>query len=413
MLEEDDINTNKQFRVYEESGKHLRLSVDEAIARNLNTWQGWKCSSGVRALYIDFDGNLWICNTASSKVYRFNYEIWETLKASKRPKIMTDSWVSECEKLSSDYRKSKGAYKKIFPNTPESKQQYPGFLGNIYDGYDLPTEWFVCPWETCGCGADVILSKAKTESHKNLLAVTNHSWKGRDRTLHNAVNEIAESVAVEMNFQIPYQILWDIGRRCNYDCSYCWASVHNRTDDHKDYNLIIKTIDNLISKWAKYNTIRWNFGGGEPTLHPKFLDILKYLKDNNQWAMVTSNGTRDHKYWAKAIENLNSVNLSAHFDGLLTDKEEDRFVRNIETICEHFDMHNDDHWLEIKIMAPPQYIDRALKLKEKIKALGILDVFGANNRIKGFLSLVPIRSLGDSGVLVEYTPEQLEIFKHQ
>jgi pyruvate-formate lyase-activating enzyme len=161
------------------------------------------------------------------------------------------------------------------------------------------------------------------------------------------------------------------------------------------------------------SSIRWNFGGGEPTLHPQFLNFLKYLKDKNQWIMLTSNGTRDHKYWAEAVKYLNSINLSAHFDGLLGDKDEDRFVRNIDVICKYFDQHDDDHWLEIKLMAPPQYIDRALKLRDKIKSLGTLDKPGANGRIKGILSLVPIRSLGDSGTLVEYTDEQLNLFKDQ
>jgi organic radical activating enzyme len=293
------------------------------------------------------------------------------------------------------------------------KEKYFGFLGNIYSDYDLPTEWVLCPWKSCGCGADVILSKSKTNKHKELLQVTNYSWEGKERTLKDITDKITEPVAVEMNFSIPYQILWDIGRRCNYDCHYCWPAVHNRTDSHKDYNLIINTIDNLVTNWANDDKIRWNFGGGEPTLHPRFLDILKHLSNKNQWVMVTTNGTRDHKYWKEAAQYINSVNFSAHFDGLISDKEENRFVKNIETVCEHFNIHNDDHWAEVKIMSPPKYIDRAIKLKEKINGMGLLNKIGANNRINGYVSLVPIRSLGNSGELVEYTPEQLEIFKHQ
>ena len=39
----------------------------------------------------------------------------------------------------------------------------------------------------------------------------------KENTLKDVVDSIDEPVAVEMNFPIPYQILWDIGRRCNYD----------------------------------------------------------------------------------------------------------------------------------------------------------------------------------------------------
>lgn len=409
----DDVNTNKQLRIYDKSEKYIRLSVDETIARGLNKWQAWQCSAGVRALYIDFDGNLWICNTASSKLDRFNDPGWKEVLIKNSPQIITEEWWPIKHAMGLEYRKTKEAFKKILDNTEENKKLYPGFLGNIFEGYELPKSWFKCPWESCGCGADVIVSKAKSTMYKTVLSVTNNDWEGKESTLADVVKTISDPVAVEMNFPIPYQILWDIGRRCNYDCSYCWTSVHNRSDDHKDFNLLKETADDLIDNWAMGSSIRWNFGGGEPTLHPKFLNFLKHLKNKNQWIMITSNGTRDHKYWAEAVKYLNSINLSAHFDGLLDDKDEDRFVRNIDAICKHFDEHDDDHWLEIKLMAPPEYIERALKLKDKIKALGTLDRPGANGRIKGILSLVPIRSLGDSGTLVEYTDEQLDFFKNQ
>ena len=409
----DDINTNKQLRFYDSTEKYIRLSVDETIARSLNQWQGWQCSAGVRALYIDFDGNLWICNTASSKLDRFNDDGWKEVLFKNSPEEITEAWWPIKNAMGLEYRKTKEAFKKILDNTEENKKLYPGFLGNIFEGYELPKSWFKCAWESCGCGADVIVSKAKSTMYKTVLSVTNNNWEGKESTLADVVEIITDPVAVEMNFPIPYQILWDIGRRCNYDCSYCWTSVHNRDDDHKDFDLMKKTADNLIDNWAMSNSIRWNFGGGEPTLHPQFLNFLKYLKDKNQWIMLTSNGTRDHKYWAEAVKYLNSINLSAHFDGLLDDKDEDRFVRNVDVICKYFDEHDDDHWLEIKLMAPPRYIDRALKLRDKIKSLGTLDKPGANGRIKGILSLVPIRSLGDSGILVNYTEEQLNLFKNQ
>lgn len=409
----DDINTNKQFRIYDSAAKYIRLSVDETIARDLNKWKDWSCSAGVRGLYIDFDGNIWICNTASSKLDRFNFTEWRTILSQHKPENPTAEWWPIQNKLGLDYRKTKDAFKKILPNTDESKTKYPGFLGNIFDGYSLPSEWFKCAWNSCGCGADVILSKIKSPEYKPLISVSNEGYAGKEKTLGNMVDTITDSVAVEMNFPIPRQILWDLGRRCNYDCSYCWTSVHNRTDDHKDFGLLVKTADDLIDNWAHGESIRWNFGGGEPTLHPDFLKFMAHLSARKQWTMVTTNGTRDHKYWAQAAEHLNSINLSAHFDGLTTEKEEDRFVRNIAAICKHHDEHNDDHWLEIKIMSPPEHFDRAVNLKNKIIALDTLNKNGANGRIKGVVSMVPIRGLGDSGKIVEYTPEQLSILGNQ
>jgi sulfatase maturation enzyme AslB (radical SAM superfamily) len=412
----DDVNTNKQFRIYDATKKFTRLSVDETIAQGYTKWKDWSCSAGVRSLYIDYDGNIWMCNASSGyQTDNFNYANWVKFSSESKSNFTTDpEWEKAKPMYVKQFRKREDAYNnKMLPNTEETKNSKIGYLGNIAEGFTINTNWVKCPWDKCNCGADVILSKAKTESFRSMLAVTDHGYIGKENTQHNYVESIAESVAVEMNFPIPYQVLWDLGRLCNYDCSYCWPNVHNRHEQHKNYNDLINTCNKVIDDWSHGETIRWNFGGGEPTLHPQFLDMLQYLKSRNQWTMVTSNGTRDHKYWSIAAENLNSVNLSAHFDGLKDEKDEDRFVRNVEVICKHFDEHNDDHWLEVKLMAPPQYIDRALKLRDKIAALGTLDKPGANNRIKGVLSLVPIRSLGDSGALVQYTDEQLELFKNQ
>jgi MoaA/NifB/PqqE/SkfB family radical SAM enzyme len=391
----DAINTNRQFRLYDADENYMRLSVDETIARELNKWQGWKCSAGVRGLYIDYDGNIWNCNTASSKLDRFNKGEWKKVEfLMKQGDTKPDT--SKVFKLSLD-------------NTEENKKKHWGFLGNVSEGYQLPKEWVTCPFNSCGCGADVVLSKAKTNDDRQMLAVTNWGDKGRDGTSADYRDTVKDPVAVETNFQVPYQILWDLGRFCNYDCNYCWSSVHNRTDPHKDYDDLIRVSDDIITNWAKGKQIRWNFGGGEPTLHPKFLDWMQYLKSRNQWTLVTTNGSRDTKYWKKLIPFLNSVNMSAHFSQV----DEDRFIRNIEVICEYFDVHSDDHWLEIKLMAPPEYFDRALAMRERIQKLGVLDKPGAYGRIKGVMSLVPIRSLGDAGTIVEYSPEQLQILSNQ
>ncbi len=68
---------NKQLRWYRKDGKFELVSVDEAISRGLNKWKGWKCSVGVRALYIDYDGGVWVGNCASAAKDRYDAEEWE------------------------------------------------------------------------------------------------------------------------------------------------------------------------------------------------------------------------------------------------------------------------------------------------------------------------------------------------
>ena len=170
----------------------------------------------------------------------------------------------------------------------------------------------------------------------------------------------------------------------------------------------------IIDHWAGGKQIRWNFGGGEPTMHPRFIDILKYLKSKGQWVLVTTNGSRSTTFWKEAVQYCNSINMSAHFASMdLYPKNNQRFVDVCKVIMEHHDKVDDDHWLEVKLMCPPGMVQRAMKTKEQILALDMLDKNGANGRPKGSISLVPIRGLDNAEKLVDYKETEIELIRNQ
>ena len=144
------------------------------------------------------------------------------------------------------------------------------------------------------------------------------------------------------------------------------------------------------------------------------MDILKYLKSKNQWVLVTSNGARSNKFWAEACQYMNSINMSAHFASMdLYRGNEERFIENCKIIMDHHDKVDDDNWLEIKLMVPPGFLERAQKLRDKILDIPQWHTPGANGRPKGSLSLVPIRDLQDSSSLVNYSDNEIGFFKDQ
>lgn len=446
---------NKQLRVYDSSGDYTRVSVDEAIARGLNQWKGWKCSAGVRGLYIDYDGNIWVANCASSarnSSAHFNtvvdawrlerervfgpypHEDWYNANTEGGWPLPKVGWENseqhlklqaELKRVEEEFFSNLGKnIKREDVDTNASPWKWEskltdipknwGLLGNIREGFDLPEQWVECPFKSCGCGADVILSKAKTNGNRKHLAVTEHGYRGQFETAEDYVDVIEDQVGVEMNFPIPYQILWDLGRKCNYNCTYCWPAVHSNTEKFADYETIIRAIDLLIDNWSYGEPIRWNFGGGEPTMHPRFMDILKHLNDRHQWVLVTTNGSRSTKFWKEARQYINTVNMSAHFASMdLYKGNEDRFVENAKLIMEHHDQVDDDFWIEIKLMVEPGMLDRALEFKQRILDLGLLEKPGANGRMKGVLSLVPLRDINDSSQLVDYSENEIEFFRNQ
>jgi len=387
---------NKQFRIYNGSGKYMTLSIDEVIANGINKWKGWYCSAGVRNLYIDYDGNIFICNTSSAHAIE---SFWKDSWSKRVEQIKKDlnDWTLKSE----DFEPYRIEWREMI-----SKQNFSfwdDYVGKIGSTIDFPLEWRNCNYNTCACGADVVVSKSKTKTHSQLLAVTHRGYDGQKQTEHNMVEVVDYCVAAETDFPVPYQILWDLTRRCNYNCSYCWPYVHNKTEKFLPIDVILETCERLIYEWGGSETIRFNFGGGEPTLHPNFIDILKYLKEKGQWILVTTNASRSPNFWKKAIKYINSVNLSAHFEFI----NKAIFLENLKIMMDHHDEVDDDHWIEVKLMCPPGKVKEAVEFKQTIENIGRLDIIGKNQRIKGVCSLVPIRRLEASGELSEYTEEEL------
>jgi MoaA/NifB/PqqE/SkfB family radical SAM enzyme len=109
--------------------------------------------------------------------------------------------------------------------------------------------------------------------------------------------------------QDSIKIEWNLGKRCNYDCQYCPAAIHDLTSPHTD----IDTIKKCIDKIASLGKIRLSFTGGEPTVHPQFSEILRYAKYKGiHWINVTTNGTRKADWYV--LQPVDHYVFSLHFE---------------------------------------------------------------------------------------------------
>jgi len=110
-----------------------------------------------------------------------------------------------------------------------------------------------------------------------------------------------------------FSVDWYIGKRCNFDCSYCVEYLHDYTSPHVPYENMIKLVDLLHQKHK--DNILWSLTGGEPTIHPKFLDLCKYIKDKgSRYTSVTTNGSRTLDYHRELFEYVDGITMSFHFE---------------------------------------------------------------------------------------------------
>ena len=119
--------------------------------------------------------------------------------------------------------------------------------------------------------------------------------------VENKYPHYAESIKVE----------WNLGKRCNYDCSYCPAEIHDMVSEHTDIQILKNTVDEL----SKLKNVRISFTGGEPFVHPDITTLLNYARPKVSWINVTTNGTRTKNFYVDMLQKyLDHIVFSLHFE---------------------------------------------------------------------------------------------------
>jgi len=94
---------------------------------------------------------------------------------------------------------------------------------------------------------------------------------------------------------------------CNLRCSYCNPAYWNGSVPPVDTEKTFRIIDN-ISKSTAYVL---SFEGGEPTMRPDLLELVRRAKQNSFYTFVTTNGTRlDKVPLDKLAEYLDYLHIS-------------------------------------------------------------------------------------------------------
>jgi MoaA/NifB/PqqE/SkfB family radical SAM enzyme len=113
------------------------------------------------------------------------------------------------------------------------------------------------------------------------------------------------------HYKDSVKIEWNLGKRCNYDCSYCPGEIHDNKSAHTDLRMLERTVDEI----AKLKNPRISFTGGEPTVHPQFKKLLAYTQRKVKWISVTTNGTRTIDFYREICRDyIDYLVFSLHFE---------------------------------------------------------------------------------------------------
>ena len=127
---------------------------------------------------------------------------------------------------------------------------------------------------------------------------------------------------------------WFIGRRCNYDCSYCSALEHDNNSGHVSFDVVESMVAQLKTHLKNKNKkFKMAITGGEPFVHPKILDIIDLIQTElspEQFGFVT-NGSVPLKKYERAIElGVKQITFSYHMER--SDKERQKINTTIKAV---------------------------------------------------------------------------------
>lgn len=115
------------------------------------------------------------------------------------------------------------------------------------------------------------------------------------------------------NFVGATSVDWYVGKRCNFDCSYCVDYLHDNSSPHVPLANMKKFVDFVNEKSG--SNVLWSLTGGEPTLNPEFESICEYIRlKGSSNISITTNGSRTAKYYIQLFEQLDHITLSLHFE---------------------------------------------------------------------------------------------------
>lgn len=159
--------------------------------------------------------------------------------------------------------------------------------------------------------------------------------------------------------QDQIKVEWNLGKRCNYDCSYCPKEIHDNFSPHTDINVLEQCVDTLTSLGKP---LRISLTGGEPCVHPDIEDLLDYFKRKDIfWVNITTNGTRGYNWYLQNEMYWNHLVFSLHF--------EHEYTRIVDTILKYYD-HTEKEFF-VNIMAHHNYIPQVKTVVKKFQDLGI------------------------------------------
>lgn len=160
------------------------------------------------------------------------------------------------------------------------------------------------------------------------------------------------------------KITWVLGKRCNYDCSYCSPHIHDNYSPHTKTEEIFNFIDKIDSFGQQQDkTVDIYLTGGEPCVHPDIVDISRRLSEMRSKGSVTgiiTNGSMPVELYEKCLEHISHLTISLHLERSM--EECQKVVDKIKVLAKI-----PDKFISVQLMCYPGKFDFVRSIKKEFE----------------------------------------------
>ena len=181
------------------------------------------------------------------------------------------------------------------------------------------------------------------------------------------------------------KVIWQITTACTYKCSYCPTELNQG----KSHQINLDELQTFLDKIKDRNPV-FSFTGGEPTVHPQYLDILRELKKRNFSVISDSNLSRTVRFYEEATQLVDNWNVTLHPSEHTLDLDKIKAISH-------------SSYAVVYLMADPRHWELSMSWFEELKKI---------LRIK-IIILKPLNNWSNSGWFYhDYTQEQLDFYEN-
>lgn len=187
-------------------------------------------------------------------------------------------------------------------------------------------------------------------------------------------------------------VMWFLGKRCNYDCSYCSPHIHDAVSPFVDLERAMRFIDDC-DEYCRANDrqIKWLFTGGEPFIDPGFMPLIKRIKASAyvEQINVTTNGSLPLSVYQLASKYLDGITFSLHLE---------RAPAEIDaTIDTMYHLHRYGAvFVSANLMFLPGKLDRVRSIMSELQSSGLSYIVRKITPPESVQDLSPFERVGSS-----------------